>query len=70
MFAPKCWSNFLLKNSFFLFTKINISLMRNAENDYNDQHLWCAAPKRWLKYTTFIIIHCVTMECYTNHLEG
>ena len=25
---------------------------KNAENDYFDQRLECAAPKRWLKYTT------------------
>ena len=27
---------------------------RNAENDYFDQRLGCAAPKRWSKYTTHI----------------
>ena len=25
---------------------------KNAENDYFDQHLDCAAPKRWSKYTS------------------
>ena len=25
---------------------------KNAENDYFDQRLGCAAPKRWWKYTT------------------
>ena len=25
---------------------------KNAENDYFDQPLECAAPKRWSKYTT------------------
>ena len=25
---------------------------KNAENDYFDQRLECAAPKRWSKYTT------------------
>ena len=27
---------------------------KNAENDYFDQRLECAAPKRWWKYTTNI----------------
>ena len=27
---------------------------KNAENDYFDQLLECAAPKRWWKYTTDI----------------
>ena len=26
--------------------------MKSAENDYFDQRLGCAAPKRWSKYTT------------------
>ena len=26
--------------------------VKNAENDYFDQCLECAAPKRWSKYTT------------------
>ena len=25
---------------------------KNAENDYFDKHLACAAPKPWLKYTS------------------
>ena len=29
---------------------------KNAENDYFNQRLGCAAPKRWLKYTTDIPI--------------
>ena len=28
------------------------SPFKNAENDYFDQLLECAAPKRWLNYTT------------------
>ena len=28
------------------------SFLINAENENFDQHLGCAAPKRWLKYTT------------------
>ena len=27
---------------------------KNSENDYFDQHLECAAPKRWSKYTTYL----------------
>ena len=27
-------------------------LQKTAENDYFDQRLECAAPKRWSKYTT------------------
>ena len=28
--------------------------LSSAENDYFDQRLECAAPKRWLKYTTVV----------------
>ena len=30
-------------------------LHKNAENDYFDQRLECAAPKRWSKYTTIAL---------------
>ena len=44
--------NIFLQNfaaNFFLFLLFST---KNAENDYFDQSLECAAPKRWSKYTT------------------
>ena len=29
-------------------------MSKNAENDYFNQHLECAVPKRWSKYTTSV----------------
>ena len=34
-----------------------VKTLYNAENDYFDQRLACAAPKCWSKYTTYIHIH-------------
>ena len=31
---------------------------KNIENTYFDQHLECAAPKRWLKYTANLLCVC------------
>ena len=39
---------------------------KNAENDYFDQHLECAAPKRWLKYTTSGCFSCLPY-CYAEN---
>ena len=47
-----------LKNPFFCSFLLQICyffaffLAKNAENDYFDQRLGCAAPKSWSKYTT------------------
>ena len=47
MFSAKICCKFL---AFFSF------LQKNAENDYFDQRLECAAPKRWSKYTTLSLV--------------
>ena len=49
-FKKSVISNFLFSSSF-----LDVSYCqscKNAENDYFDQRLACAAPKRWSKYTT------------------
>ena len=48
-------SCFLLKFAakFLLF---KVFCNKNAENDYLDQRLACAAPKRWSKYTTQLLL--------------
>ena len=52
-----------LKNTVFLLNFDSISLIflpfynfcvKHMEKTYSDQHLECALPKRWSKYTTFI----------------
>ena len=49
-FLPNFAANFL---PFFSF--LELFNLKNAENDYFNQHLECAAPKRWSKYTTYIV---------------
>ena len=44
-FASKCWLS-------VLFPTLKLFCIKNAENDFFDQCLGCAAPKHWLKYTT------------------
>ena len=40
---------------------------KNAENDYFDQRLEWAAPKRWSKYTTYgAFINGVTQICVAS----
>ena len=34
---------------------LNLFCLKNAENDYFDQRLECAAPKLWSKYTTAVL---------------
>ena len=58
----KCLKScFLLKtnafHSFSSFRKklIQVFCCKNAKNDYFDQRLECAKPKRWSKYTTHVI---------------
>ena len=44
---------------------------KNAENDYFDQRLECAATKRWSKYTTYIgstIVAATSANHYTMPL--
>ena len=76
-FAPKRRFNvlfpknsFLPKNYFLPKTVVNhyyfesfLGLIVNSytKNDYFNQHLACAAPKRWLKYTTDICFHIVNL---------
>ena len=36
----------------YVFKGIMVDCFKNAENDYLDQRLGWAAPKRWSKYTT------------------
>ena len=47
---------------------------KNAENDYIDQSLECAAPKRCLKYTTYHVIqvnYANSCEVYNrDHLNN
>ena len=40
-----------------LFFVFSVFCIKNAENDFFNQHLGWAAPKRWLKYTTSRGIH-------------
>ena len=49
-FAPKHWPTVLILKQIFAFFKLFST--KNAENDYFNQHLECAVPKRWSKYTT------------------
>ena len=68
----KCFSKILLQISCFF----QLFAEKNAENDYFDQRLECAAPKRWSKYTTFLrsnlkpIFHTINtsfyMPCYRH----
>ena len=64
-FAPKRWSGFFIpqKTDFFCanFLLFLAFCHKNAVNDYFDQPLACAAPKRWSKYTTHLCTEIVEM---------
>ena len=49
--------------------------LKNTENDYFNQLLGCAAPKRWLKYTTnnsnyFVFIPVAKFSAPKKFVEG
>ena len=44
------------------FLLFQVFCSKNAENDYFDQHLECAAPKRWSKNTTMVVKKKLSLE--------
>ena len=42
--------------------QLGVFMCKNAENDYFDQLLECAAPKRRSKYTTIMLVICIMQD--------
>ena len=58
----------VVNSSIIIFCKILLQIfqlfaIKNAENDYFDQGLECAAPKRWSKYTTVCSLYICSRMC-------
>ena len=52
IFALESGSKIFLSQFSFFFFFYQLYSIKNVEKAYFDQHLECAAPKRWLKYKT------------------
>ena len=53
-------------SKFFTFLCVLSFIAKNAENDYFDQRLACAAPKHWSKYTILFSSKKKYLDCSTN----